>query len=251
MATNTFPSARPISPAGLIGLGRNFAALIPGLLLLAAVGYAGKFIEQSIVAYAKAHHLTFPNIEYVLWAIVIGLVIANTIGVPRIFQAGVATYEFWLKAGIVLLGSRFLLGDVLHLGGISLLLVAIALTLSLTFMHLSAAPSSSNPSSLPCWPLAPPSAESPPSSPPSPPSTPTMRTPPTPSPPYLPWAPSLCSPSRSSATRFTSATRPTACGPAWPSITPPKPPPPELSTPTPPARSPSWPRPPATRSSDS
>ena len=118
------------------GLARRIVELIPGLLLLAAVGYAGKFIEQSIAAYTKSHHITFPNIEYVLWAIVIGLIIANTIGIPRIFQAGVATYEFWLKAGIVLLGSRFLLGDVLHLGGISLLLVAVALTLSLTFMHL-------------------------------------------------------------------------------------------------------------------
>ncbi|MGA2672166.1 MAG: putative sulfate exporter family transporter [Terracidiphilus sp.] len=119
-----------------IGLGRRIVLLIPGLLLLAAVGYAGKFIEQSIAAYTKAHHVTFPNIEYVLWAIVIGLILANTVGIPRIFLPGVATYEFWLKAGIVLLGSRFLLGDVLHLGGISLLLVAIAITLSLTFMHI-------------------------------------------------------------------------------------------------------------------
>jgi uncharacterized integral membrane protein (TIGR00698 family) len=121
---------------GPIGLGRRFAVLIPGLLLLAAVGYGGKYIEQSIAAYTKGHHVTFPNIEYVLWAIVLGLIIANTIGVPRVFEAGVATYEFWLKAGIVLLGSRFLLGDVLHLGGISLLLVAIAITLSLAFMHI-------------------------------------------------------------------------------------------------------------------
>ncbi len=66
----------------------------------------------------------------------IGLLISNTVGVPRVFQARVATYEFWLKAGIVLLGSRFLLGDILHLGGISLALVAVALTLSLSFMHL-------------------------------------------------------------------------------------------------------------------
>ncbi len=115
---------------------RRILNLIPGLLLLAAVGYGGKIIEQSIAAYTKSHHVTFPNIEYVLWAIIIGLLIANTTGVPRVFQAGVATYEFWLKAGIVLLGSRFLLGDVLHLGGISLLLVAIALGLSLGFMHL-------------------------------------------------------------------------------------------------------------------
>jgi uncharacterized integral membrane protein (TIGR00698 family) len=118
------------------GLVRRVVELIPGLLLLAAVGYAGKFIEQSISAYTKSHHITFPNIEYVLWAIVIGLIIANTTGIPRIFQPGVATYEFWLKAGIVLLGSRFLLGDVLHIGGISLLLVAVSITLSFTFMHL-------------------------------------------------------------------------------------------------------------------
>src|SRR6516164_3564935 len=90
--------------------------LVPGLLLLAAVGFAGKVIEQSIARYGKAHHLTLPNIEYVLWAILIGLVIANTVGVPKIFAAGVATYDFWLKVGIVLLGSRFLIGDVLRLG---------------------------------------------------------------------------------------------------------------------------------------
>ena len=53
---------------------------------------------------------------------------------PRIFRAGVATYEFWLKAGIILLGARFILGDILKLGGISLILVFIAFTFSLTFM---------------------------------------------------------------------------------------------------------------------
>jgi uncharacterized integral membrane protein (TIGR00698 family) len=98
------------------------------------VGYAGKFIEHFIAAYGKAHHLVLPNIEYVLWAILIGLAISNTIGVPGIFRSGVATYEFWLKAGIVLLGARFLLGDVRRLGGVSLILIAIELVLALTFM---------------------------------------------------------------------------------------------------------------------
>jgi uncharacterized integral membrane protein (TIGR00698 family) len=77
-----------------------------------------------------------PNIEYVLWAILLGLLISNTIGVPALFRAGVATYEFWLKVGIVLLGARFLVGDVLRLGGISLVLVFIEIALSLTFMTL-------------------------------------------------------------------------------------------------------------------
>ena len=108
--------------------------LLPGIALLGAVGYAGKVIEQSIARYGKAHHLILPNVEYVLWAILIGVVIANTVGLPRIFQAGVATYEFWLKAGIILLGARFILGDILHLSGISFVLIFIELVLALTFM---------------------------------------------------------------------------------------------------------------------
>lgn len=114
----------------------RFLRLIPGVLLLAAIGYAGKLLEQNVGKYAKAHHWVFPNIEYVLWAILLGLVISNTVGVPAIFRAGVATYEFWLKAGIVLLGARFLLGDILKLGGVSLLLVAVEITGAIAFMTL-------------------------------------------------------------------------------------------------------------------
>jgi uncharacterized integral membrane protein (TIGR00698 family) len=122
------PQAKPAQPA------LQFLRVIPGVLLLAAVGYAGKLLERNVGTYAKAHHWTFPNIEYVLWAILIGLVISNTVGVPQIFRSGVATYEFWLKAGIVLLGSRFLLGDVLKLGGVSLALVAIEIAAAIAFM---------------------------------------------------------------------------------------------------------------------
>ena len=119
------------TPAGTL---RRLIELIPGVLLLAVIGYAGKWIEQSIAAYGKSHHKVLPNIEYVLWAILIGLAISNTIGLPRLFRPGVATYEFWLKAGIVLLGARFILGDIARLGGISLVLVFIELALALSFM---------------------------------------------------------------------------------------------------------------------
>jgi uncharacterized integral membrane protein (TIGR00698 family) len=122
-----YPSRPPQEPTTLRGL-------LPGIALLAVVGYAGKFVEHFLNTYAKTHHITFPNIEYVLWAILFGVVIANTVGVPRLFRAGVSTYEFWLKAGIILLGARFILGDILKLGGISLILVFVALALSITFM---------------------------------------------------------------------------------------------------------------------
>src|SRR3984893_15119404 len=110
--------------------------VIPGVLLLAAIGYAGKLLEKNVGAFAKSHHWTFPNIEYVLWAILIGLAISNTVGVPEIFPAGVASYELWLIRGSRLLGARFLLGDVAKLGGLSLGLVAIEITGEIAFMTL-------------------------------------------------------------------------------------------------------------------
>ncbi len=117
-----------------IALSRRFLGLIPGILLLAILGYAGKVIEQSIARYGRAHHLALPNIEYVLWAIIFGLIVSNTVGIPEVFRAGVETYEFWLKAGIVLLGVRFVLGDVWRMGGISLACVVVELAVSIVFM---------------------------------------------------------------------------------------------------------------------
>lgn len=115
---------------------KRFFALLPGLTLLIVVGLAGKVLEQSIARYSKVHHLVIPNIEYVLWAILIGMAISNTVGIAGAFKPGIATYEFWLKSGIVLLGARFLLADVLKLGAVSLTLVAIELALSIAFMTL-------------------------------------------------------------------------------------------------------------------
>lgn len=123
-------TAKTVSPP----LPLQVLALVPGILLLAALGLLGKFTEQSIAAYGKAHHLALPNIEYVLWAIIFGLIVSNTVGVSSVFRKGVATYEFWLKVGIVLLGVRFLLGDVLKLGGASLVLVGIELAVSIALM---------------------------------------------------------------------------------------------------------------------
>ena len=124
--------ALPQNPS--ISFSTKFLRLFPGIALLFAIGFAGKLLEKNINAYAKGHHWAIPNIEYVLWAIIIGLVISNVFGLAEIFKPGVATYEFWLKTGIVLLGSRFLLGDVWKLGGVSLLLVVIEITGSLAFM---------------------------------------------------------------------------------------------------------------------
>lgn len=104
--------------------------LIPGLVLLAAIGLLGRAAETGVTALGKAAHVPMPTIEYVLWAIIIGAIIANTIGVHPIFRAGVETYEFWLKVGIVLLGARFVLGDVAKLGGTALIQILVDMTVA-------------------------------------------------------------------------------------------------------------------------
>jgi len=117
---------------------RRFIDYLPGLLLLIVVGLAGKYAEVGWLSLAKHQHWQVPDIEYVLWAIVIGLVITNTVGLHKIFRPGVATYEFWLKLGIVFLGSRFVLGDVLKLGGLSLVQILVDMTVAGTIIIFAA-----------------------------------------------------------------------------------------------------------------
>ncbi len=120
------------------GDSRQVAApkLWPGVALLAAVGGAGVLIDQVVTDIAERRHWGVPHGESVLWAILIGLAVANTTGIPRVFRAGLRTYEWWLKLGIMLLGVRFVLGDVLRLGGMSLGCVAVELGLAIGVMTL-------------------------------------------------------------------------------------------------------------------
>jgi uncharacterized integral membrane protein (TIGR00698 family) len=133
MSTQTIPipAARTTRAAYRGALG-----VVPGVALLFGIGLLGKLIEHVFGILRAEHHFLLPQIDYVLWAIILGLVISNSCGVARVFHVGVATYELWLKLGIVLVGARFLLQDVLHIGGFSLVLVAVELVLSLSVMTL-------------------------------------------------------------------------------------------------------------------
>ncbi len=117
---------------------RNLLDYVPGVLLLIGIGLLGKYAQIWWNALAKKEHWTVPDIEYVLWAIVIGLLITNTVGLHRVFRPGVQTYEFWLKIGIVALGARFVLGDIVKLGGISLVQILLDMAIAGTIILLAA-----------------------------------------------------------------------------------------------------------------
>ncbi len=116
-----FTSSRPLDYA-------------PGILVLIGVGMLGKYAQIWWNTLARHERWTVPDIEYVLWAIVIGLLITNTIGLHRIFRPGVLTYQFWLKVGIVALGTRFVLGDIAKLGATSLVQILVDMAVAGSFI---------------------------------------------------------------------------------------------------------------------
>jgi len=134
MSTHTIPTPVAVaapSPAA------QLVRLLPGMSLLFGIGWLGKLLEHLFAQLRIGYPgVPFPHLEYVLWAIVLGLAISNVFGVAEVFRPGVATYELWLKLGIVLVGTRFLMQDIVHIGGLALVLVAVELVLSLSLMSL-------------------------------------------------------------------------------------------------------------------
>ncbi|MHB0886484.1 MAG: YeiH family protein [Bacillota bacterium] len=115
---------KAVNPNGLLPtLGRGLG-YIPGLALLLGIGYAGKLIAPFV-----------PHTEYVLFAIAIGMIISNTMTLPKIFVPGAKTYELWLKTGIVFMGASLALQNVAKIGGPGILLVVGEILMSILVAH--------------------------------------------------------------------------------------------------------------------
>lgn len=84
---------------------RHFAAGFAVIFLLAVAAFV--LAGQSVIKYY--------NLEYVLWALLMGLLISNTVGAPRFLRSAART-EFYIKTGLVLLGAEILLNRLLALG---------------------------------------------------------------------------------------------------------------------------------------
>ncbi|MGM0646380.1 MAG: YeiH family protein [Thermodesulfobacteriota bacterium] len=92
--------------ARFIGINlRDFFKGFPVIFVLACIAYL-----ISSQATLKALGLS-----YVLFALALGLIISNTIGVPRWIKEAGQT-EFFIKTGLVLLGARILIGQIALIG---------------------------------------------------------------------------------------------------------------------------------------
>jgi uncharacterized membrane protein YadS len=114
--------------AGLKGTGeriRSFPLAFLAVFLLAVLAYV--LAGQKVVK----HY----NLEYALWALVVGLIISNTVGTPVWMRSAVRT-EFYIKTGLVLLGAEVLINRLLALGlpGVFISWVVTPTVLILTYL---------------------------------------------------------------------------------------------------------------------
>ena len=102
-----------------------FAVAYVVVFLLATASYV--LAGQNVIKYY--------NLEYALWALLLGMVISNTIGTPRFLFPAIRT-ELYIKTGLVLLGAEILLSRLLNLGlpGIFVSWVVTPITLISTYM---------------------------------------------------------------------------------------------------------------------
>jgi uncharacterized membrane protein YadS len=108
-------------------MGGRLATFVPGycavfLLALFAFVLAG----QTVIKYY--------NLEYALWALLVGLLISHTSGTPAWLRSAACT-EFYIKTGLVLMGAEIVFGRLLALGvpGICVAWVVTPIVLVVTF----------------------------------------------------------------------------------------------------------------------
>ena len=77
--------------------------------------FFGLFIISLIVRWVSAEFTLNRYLEWAFWALLIGLIISNTMGTPEWLKPAVKT-EFYIKTGLVIMGFSVLFSDIAKFG---------------------------------------------------------------------------------------------------------------------------------------
>ncbi len=73
------------------------------------------FVLAIIVRLISAEYTMNRYLEWAFWALIIGLLISNTVGVPKWLKPAVQT-EYYIKAGLVIMGFSVLFSNIVNFG---------------------------------------------------------------------------------------------------------------------------------------
>jgi uncharacterized integral membrane protein (TIGR00698 family) len=98
-----------LSIIALALLGEKAGKIVAGFPVVFGIAWLGQFIAGNYTI------LNTLGIEYVLWCLFIGLFVSNVIGLPEWLKPAVRT-EFYIKSGLVILGSGILFTEIVQAG---------------------------------------------------------------------------------------------------------------------------------------
>ena len=115
---------------------KNYAYMSGIVALLAYIGYLfmgkkdnGRFLLSFVIVYLLAWLATYiagltpvktMGLESVFFAVIIGLLIRNTVGLPA-WMAPAVMSEYYIKAGLVILGSSILFNEIMKAGALGMI----------------------------------------------------------------------------------------------------------------------------------
>ncbi|MEQ8676152.1 MAG: putative sulfate exporter family transporter [Aggregatilineales bacterium] len=110
-----------------VGLFERALLLIPGIILTGIVAWLGiqssEWVGTELLGFDKS------PVSGIMMAIIIGLVIGNVVNLPPLFKPGITfSLKSLLKLGIILLGIRLSLGDVVEVGLVGLPVIILCVT---------------------------------------------------------------------------------------------------------------------------
>lgn len=97
-----------IGAIGSVVMGRSVAKFLPGGVFLALLTCLAYFLSAQKVVESY-------NLEYPLWALMVGLIIGNTVGEMSWFKPALIG-EYFIKTGLVIFGAEVLFSRLLELG---------------------------------------------------------------------------------------------------------------------------------------
>ena len=95
--------------------------------------YIGLFLLAVLVRFISAEFTLNRYLEWAFWALIVGLVVSNTVGVPKWLKPAVQT-EYYIKAGLVVMGFSVLFSNIINFGLYGLRIAWIVTPVVIIFM---------------------------------------------------------------------------------------------------------------------
>jgi uncharacterized membrane protein YadS len=102
-----------LSIIGLIFMKKDIKRFVPSFIVIFALAWIAIFIGKQSVINAW-------GLEYVIWALIFGLLISNTVGLPEWLKPAVLT-EYFIKIGLVVMGATILFSIILKAGAVGMI----------------------------------------------------------------------------------------------------------------------------------